>query len=246
MTCTVYRLGRIGYREAYHLQRQLWQQRVSGCIGDTLLILEHPHTITVGKSGKLQNILVSHQRLLDEGVSIFSTDRGGDVTYHGPGQLVGYLIIDLRGRGKHIQRFVYDIEEVIIRTLADLGIRAGRSRSHPGVWVGNEQIAAIGLRIKMRVSMHGFALNVNTDLEKFSLINPCGCPDTKATSCARLLSRQVLMEEVATVLLAHFSKVFNLQLVEMSATNLVQSLLWKPDYPHGSSRGAPNPKLCCQ
>lgn len=223
MICTVYQLGRIGYREAYYLQEQLLQQRVSGCIGDTLLILEHPPTITIGKSGKLQNILVSHQQLQNSGISIVSTDRGGDVTYHGPGQLIGYPIIDLRDRGKNVRRYVHDIEEVIVRTLNDLGIKGDRNESHPGVWVGNEQIAAIGLRTKMGVSMHGFALNVNTDLEKFSLINPCGCSDIKATSCSRLLSREVSMAEVTTVLLTHFSEVFNYQ-IEIRASNLVGSL----------------------
>ncbi len=245
MICTVYQLGQIGYREAYYLQRQLLRQRVSGCIGDTLLILEHPHTITIGKSGKLQNILVSHGRLLNDGIPIFSTDRGGDVTYHGPGQLVGYPIIDLRARCKRIRQYVYDMEDVIIRTLSGFGIRGCRSRAHPGVWVRNEQIAAIGLRIKMGISMHGFALNVNTDLEKFSLINPCGCPGIKATSCSRLLSREVSMEEVTTVLLAHFSEVFNVQ-IEIGSSDLVRSLLWKADYHNGSNRGTQNPKLCCQ
>ncbi len=220
MICTVYQLGRIGYREAYYLQEQLLQQRASRCIGDTLLILEHPPTITIGKSGKPQNILVSQEQLQNSGISIVSTDRGGDVTYHGPGQLIGYPIIDLRGRGRYIRQYVHDIEEVIIRTLSDFGIKGDRNESHPGVWVGNEQIAAIGLRIKMGVSMHGFALNVNTDLEKFSLINPCGCSGIKATSCSRLLSREVSMAEVTTVLLAHFSEVFNFQM-KIRASNLV-------------------------
>ena len=245
MICTVYQLGRIGYREAYYLQRQLQQQRVNGCIGDTLLILEHPPTITIGKSGKLLNILVSQGRLLSDGVHIFWTDRGGDVTYHGPGQLVGYPIIDLKDRGKDIRRYVHDIEEVIIRTLSDFGIRGCRNRSHPGVWVRNKQIAAIGLKIKTWVSMHGFALNVNTDLEKFSLINPCGLSEIKVTSCSRLLSHEVSMEEVATVLLAHFSEVFNVQ-IEIGSSDLMRSLLWKADYHNGSNRGAQIPKLCCQ
>ena len=245
MICTVYQLGRIGYREAYYLQEQLLKQRASGCIGNTLLILEHPPTITIGKSGKLQNILVSQEQLQNSGISIVSTDRGGDVTYHGPGQLIGYPIIDLRGGGRYIRQYVHDIEEVIIRTLSDFGIKGDRNESPPGVWVGNEQIAAIGLRIKMGVSMHGFALNVNTDLEKFSLINPCGCSDIKATSCSRLLSRKVLMKEVTTVLLAHFSEVFNSQ-IEIRASNLIRSLSWKADYPRGSSRSTQTPKLCCQ
>jgi len=223
MICTVYQLGRIGYREAYYLQRQLLKQRASGCIGNTLLILEHPPTITIGKSGKLQNILVSQEQLQNSGISIVSTDRGGDVTYHGPGQLIGYPIIDLRDRGKNVRQYVHDIEEVIIRTLNDFGINSCRDRNHAGVWVKGEEIAAIGLRIKRWGTMHGFALNVNTDLEKFSLINPCGCSDIKATSCSRLLSREVLMEEVTTVLLAHFSEVFNFQM-EIRASNLVGSL----------------------
>lgn len=245
MICTVYQLGRIGYREAYYLQMQLQQQRVNGYIGDTLLILEHPPTITIGKSGKLLNILVSQGRLLSDGVHIFWTDRGGDVTYHGPGQLVGYPIINLKDRGKDIRRYVHDIEEVIIRTLSGFGIRGCRNRSHPGVWVRNKQIAAIGLKIKTWVSMHGFALNVNTDLEKFSLINPCGLSEIKVTSCSRLLSHEVSMEEVATVLLAHFSEVFNVQ-IEIGSSDLMRSLLWKADYHNGSNRGAQIPKLCCQ
>jgi len=209
MFCTVYQLGLIGYSQAYHLQRELLRQRVNDEITDTLLLLEHPPTITIGKSGKLENVLASQAQLAREGVSLFFVDRGGDVTYHGPGQLVAYPIIDLRQRGRDVYKYVRDLEEVIIRTLNDFGIKARRDRNHRGAWVGNEEVAAIGLRISRWVSMHGFALNVNMDLEPFSLINPCGFCDRKATSISNLLSQDIPMETVAERLLAHFSQVFD-------------------------------------
>jgi len=225
MICTVYKLGRIGYGEAYDLQEQLLKERANDRRGDSLLIVEHPSTITIGKSGKRENILVSNEQLKRLGISVCSTDRGGDVTYHGPGQLVGYPIIDLRHRGTNVRQYVHDIEEVLLRTLSDFDIRGCRDMSHPGVWVGKAQIAAIGLRIRMGITMHGFALNVNTDLENFSLINPCGCLDIKVTSCARLLSYEMSMEEVTTALLAHFSVVFNFQ-IEIKSNNMVRSVSW--------------------
>jgi len=212
MLCIVYQLGLITYSEAYHLQRQLLCQRVNNEIEDTLLLLEHPPTITIGKSGKLENVLASQAQLAEAGVSLFFVDRGGDVTYHCPGQLVAYPIIDLRQRGRDAHQYVRDLEEVIIRTLNDFSIDACRDRGHAGVWVKNKEIAAIGLRISKWVSMHGFALNVNTDLEQFSLINLCGFPDRKATSISALLSQDVSMETVTEKLLARFSEVFDSQM----------------------------------
>jgi len=209
MLCAVYRLGLVEYREAYHLQRKLLRQRFDGEIKDTILLLEHLPTITIGKSGKLENVLVSQAQLAREGISLFFTDRGGDVTYHGPGQLVAYPIIDLRNRGRDIHRYVHDLEEVVIRTLSSFSIGADRDDSHAGVWVKGEEIAAIGLSIKRWITMHGIALNVNPKLEHFSLINPCGFSDRKATSISKLLSQDVPMEEVTHRLIAHFSDVFN-------------------------------------
>jgi len=209
MFCTVYQLGLIGYSQAYHLQRELLCQRVNDEITDTLLLLEHPPTITIGKSGKLENVLASQAQLAREGVSLFFVDRGGDVTYHGPGQLVAYPIIDLRNRGRDVYKYVRDLEEVIIRTLNDFGINARRDRNHAGVWVRGKEVAAIGLGISRWVSMHGFALNVNMDLEPFSLINPCGFCDRKATSISNLLSQDIPIETVAERLLIHFSQVFD-------------------------------------
>ena len=212
MLCIVYQLGLITYSEAYHLQRQLLCQRVNNEIADTLLLLEHPPTITIGKSGKLENVLSSQAQLAEAGVSLFFVDRGGDVTYHGPGQLVAYPIIDLRQRGRDVHQYLRDLEEVIIRTLNDFSITASRDRSHAGVWVRGKEIAAIGLRVSKWVSMHGFALNVNIDLEQFSLINPCGFSDRKAASISSLLSQDVSIEAVTEKLLARFSEVFNSQM----------------------------------
>ena len=212
MLCTVYQLGVIGYSQAYHLQRELLRQRVNEEIADTLLLLEHPPTITIGKSGKVENVLASQAQLATEGVSLFFVDRGGDVTYHGPGQLVAYPIIDLRQRGRDAHQYVRDLEEVIIRTLNDFGIKGRRDRNHAGVWVRGKEVAAIGLRISRWVSMHGLALNVNMGLEHFSLINPCGFSDRKATSISKLLSQDILTETVTEGLLAHFSQVFDSRL----------------------------------
>jgi len=212
MLCIVYQLGLITYSEAYHLQRQLLYQRVNNEIADTLLLLEHPPTITIGKSGKLENVLASQAQLAEAGVSLFFVDRGGDVTYHGPGQLVAYPIIDLRQRGRDVHQYLRDLEEVIIRTLSDFSITACRDSSHAGVWVRDEEIAAIGLRVSKWVSMHGFALNVNIDLEQFSLINPCGFSDRKAASISSLLSQDVSIEAVTKKLLVRFSEVFNAQM----------------------------------
>jgi lipoate-protein ligase B len=208
MACVVYRLGVIDYGEAYHRQRELIRQRLDGEIEDTLLLLEHPPTITIGKSGRLENVLVSQEQLTKEGISLFFTDRGGDVTYHGPGQLVAYPIIDLRNRGRDIHRYVNELEEVIIRTLADFSIATSRDGGHAGVWVKNAEIAAIGLSVKRWITMHGIALNVNSNLEYFGLINPCGFTDRTATSMARLLGRELAMQEVSQRLVAHFSDVF--------------------------------------
>jgi len=212
MLCPVYYLGLIEYREAYHLQTRLLHRRIDGEITDTLLLLEHPPTVTIGKFGRLENVVASPAQLEAEGISLIFTDRGGDVTYHGPGQLVGYPIIDLRERERDIHRYIHDLEEVIIRVLASFSISAGRDWHHPGVWVENEEVAAIGLSIKRWVSMHGFALNVNPNLEHFSLINPCGLADRKATSISRLLNRDVPMEVVIDRLLTHFSQVFDTEL----------------------------------
>lgn len=205
----VRQLGVMEYGAAYQLQKKLHQQRVAGEVEDTLLLLEHPPTITVGKAGSIDNILVPRETLHLKGISLYFVDRGGDVTYHGPGQLVGYPILDLSSRGGDLKRYVRDLEEVLIRTLRDFSIEAGRDSQHVGVWVGQKKIASIGLSIRDWVSMHGFALNVCTDLQGFSLIHACGFKDRKTASMQELLAFQPSMEQVIERLLQHFSEVFD-------------------------------------
>lgn len=222
MRCIVYQLGSIEYRKAYRLQKQLLRQRAEGQIPDVLLLLEHPPTITIGKSGRLENVLAPPAQLAQQGIPVLFIDRGGDVTYHGPGQLVGYPIVDLRDRGRDLHRYVHDIEESIIRTLGDFSIPATIDESHAGVWVQNEEIAAIGIAVKKWVSMHGFALNVNTDLKPFSLINPCGFSNRRATSMSEILSQELPITNVIELLLAHFSQVFDAK-IEWGSDKLTES-----------------------
>jgi lipoate-protein ligase B len=212
MLCSIYQLGQMTYREAYRLQTDMLARRVNGDIGDTLLLLEHPPTITVGKSGRAENILVSPAEIGERGITLFFVDRGGDVTYHGPGQLVGYPIIDLKNRGRDLHQYVHKLEEVVIRTLDDFGIRGGRDKSHRGVWVKQREIAAIGLRVRKWVTMHGFALNIDADLKPFSLIKPCGFSDRRATSMAEVLGREIAVAAVTERLLARFAEVFRVRL----------------------------------
>jgi lipoic acid synthetase len=209
--CEIRDLGLMEYGEAWRLQRRLHRQRIEGKISDVLLLLEHPPTITIGRSGTLDNVLVSKERLAEEGISLFFIDRGGDVTYHGPGQIVGYPVLDLREKGRDIYQYVHNLEEVILRTLGDFSIDANRDNLHPGVWVNGDEIAAIGLSVKKWVSMHGFALNINTDLKYFSFIHPCGFSDRGATSMSKILGRNIPIEGVTKRLIYNFYDVFNAQ-----------------------------------
>jgi len=207
--CLVWNLGLIEYSEAWKLQRRLHRQRAEGKIDDVILLLEHLPSITLGKSGTLDNVLVSREQLAQQGISLFFIDRGGDVTYHGPGQLIVYPILDLRQRGKDLHCYVKNLEEVILRTLKDFSIDGDRDEYHPGVWVNEEEIATIGLSLRRWVSMHGFALNVNVDLKHFSFINPCGFSDRRATSMSKVLGSHVPMQEVGNILISHFYDIFD-------------------------------------
>jgi lipoate-protein ligase B len=227
--CVVFKLGLMEYQEAYKLQRTLQFQRVEGEISDVLLLLEHPPTITIGKSGTLDNVLVSGDKLSQQGISLFFIDRGGDVTYHGPGQLVGYPIVDLKQREKDLHCYIKNLEEVILRTIKDFSINGDRDECHPGIWVNQEEIAAIGLSVRRWVSMHGFALNINIDLGHFSLINPCGFSDRRATSMSKILGNDVPMEEVTKSLISHFYDVFDFP--EISRYNDSAISLTKPNTP---------------
>ncbi|MDZ7832768.1 MAG: lipoyl(octanoyl) transferase LipB [Desulfobacterales bacterium] len=208
MKCLVYQLGQIEYSECLQLQRDLQQQRIDGTIPDVLLLLEHPPTLTLGKTGRMENILVPASRLQQEGICLVSSDRGGDATYHGPGQLVAYPILSLKNRGQDVRQYVRNLEETAIRTLKDFGISAGRDKAHPGVWIDREEIAAIGVSVKNWVTMHGLALNVAPDMVHYAFINPCGFTDRKAASMADILGREIPMETVVSTFIEHFSDVF--------------------------------------
>ena len=208
------RLGRVGYGEALELQAKLVEERRSGAIGDTLLLLEHPPVITLGVKtrGGRANIIATPEALAAEGVEVFETGRGGDITYLGPGQLVGYPILDLRPDRCDVHKYVRDIEQALIIALREFGIEGGRVEGRTGVWVGSpgreEKIAAIGVRISRWITSHGFALNVSTNLQHFRLIVPCGIADRGVTSIDRVLGRSVPMPEVEDAVVRGFHSVF--------------------------------------
>jgi lipoyl(octanoyl) transferase len=206
----VRRLGRVPYAEALALQRSLVDERRAGRIPDTLLLLEHPPVLTLGVRGDggRAHILATAEALASRGIDVHETGRGGDVTYHGPGQIVGYPIIDLNPDRRDVHRYVRDLEAVLIRTAADFGIHAGRVAGLTGVWVGDDKLAAIGVRIGRWITSHGFALNVNTKLDHFQLIVPCGIPDRGVTSMERLLERRIDTDEVQGRIVEHFTNVF--------------------------------------
>ena len=216
--CRAFCLGVIGYEDALRLQNRLAEARREEKIGDVLLLLQHPPVITMGKSGKVQNVL-DPQTLQEKKIKIIFTDRGGDVTYHGPGQLVVYPILSLRLYGLSVPGYVWNLEEMAIRLLSSYGIPAGRIEKLRGVWVGNEKIAAMGVHLSNWVSKHGLALNVNTDLDPFNLINPCGT-GRRVTSMAKILGRELPMEEIESLMLQSFVDVFNVHLKSEPLKNL--------------------------
>ncbi|GAB1443875.1 lipoyl(octanoyl) transferase LipB [Ignavibacteriales bacterium] len=197
-------LGTVSYQEAWDLQKTIHLMRTSGTIEDTLLLLEHPHTYTLGKTADRANLIGSQEYLEKNGVSVFEIDRGGDITYHGPGQIVGYPIIDLNKWKPDTHLYLRNLEEVIIKVLAEYGIESGRKPEYTGVWVGESKIAAIGIRVSRWVTMHGFAFNINTELELFNGIIPCGIKDKEVTSLSRLLKREININEVKQKLRDHF------------------------------------------
>ena len=206
-------LGRVPYAEGLQIQEQLVAERQAGRIVDVLLLLEHDPVFTMGRSSRAENILLSPEALRSRGFDIFETGRGGDVTYHGPGQVVAYPILELPTERRDVHRYVRDLEEVMIRACADYGITAGRIKGMTGAWVGAEKVGAIGVRIARWVTSHGFALNVANDLAPFSLIVPCGIYDKGVTSLSRLLGREVAVDEAAGRLSAHVADVFGLEIV---------------------------------
>ena len=210
--CRGYRLGIVEYGEALYLQNRLTQARLQEEIADTLLLLQHPPVITVGKSGKIANVLAP-EAVREKNIRIIATDRGGDVTYHGPGQLVVYPILNLQSHGLSVNGYIWNLEEVIIRVLTRCGIVAGRAENLRGVWVGQEKICSLGVHLSNWISKHGLALNVNNDLAPFGLINPCGI-GRPMTSVANILGRSQEMDEVESLTLQAFAEVFRFSLRE--------------------------------
>ena len=206
----VRRLGIVPYADGLELQRRLVEDRKADRIPDTLLLLQHPHVLTIGvkKDGR-QHILATPDRLASLGVDVFETGRGGDVTYHGPGQIVGYPIIDLSPDRRDVHRYVRDLEEVMIGVCADYGLAAGRVKGFSGAWIGDAKIGAIGVRISRWITSHGFAFNVATDIEFFNLIVPCGIADKGVTSLASQLGHAPDLSQVEDRFVSRFASVFD-------------------------------------
>jgi lipoyl(octanoyl) transferase len=238
-TCLTVDLGLIGYAEAYALQKRVVTTRKAGAIDDVLLLCEHPHVITQGRNGKREHLLAGENVLRQKGVAFYETSRGGDVTYHGPGQIVAYPILNLAAIRRDVVWYVRMLEEVMIRASSDFGVLATRELGKTGIWVGRdkdspqsaqsgmetaEKLGAIGVHISRWVTSHGFAYNVSTDLRFFDLIVPCGIADRRATSLEKLLGRSIDFHEVATRLTGHFGQVFNLEMRAASFDQLLALL----------------------
>jgi lipoyl(octanoyl) transferase len=203
------RLGTVDYAEAHRLQKELQGQRVRGEVGDIVLLLEHPPVLTMGRSAKAQHVLAAPEILAARGVQVHEVGRGGDVTYHGPGQLVAYPIIDLKPDRKDVRKYVASLEETMIRTCANFGLAAGRVEGLNGAWIGDRKVGAVGVRISRWVTMHGLALNVNSDLREFEMIVPCGIQDKGVTSLSAELGRTVHVGDVFEPFAQHFAELYD-------------------------------------
>src|SRR3989454_4860885 len=226
--CLTIDLGLIGYAEAYALQKRIVAARKAEVIEDVLLLCEHPHVITQGRSGKWEHLLASSHVLRQKGVEYYETSRGGDITYHGPGQIVGYPILNLGAIRRDVVWYVRMLEEAMIRATSEFGITAERVAGKTGIWVKSgdteEKLAAIGVHISRWVTSHGFAYNVSTDLRYFDLIVPCGIADRKATSLEKLLGRNVEEKEVAPQIAKHLGELLGLEMKETSRRELLEKL----------------------
>jgi len=238
-TCLTIDLGLIGYAEAYALQKRVVAARKADAVEDVLLLCEHPHVITLGRNGRREHLLASENVLRQKGVEFYETSRGGDITYHGPGQIVGYPILNLAAIRRDVVWYVRMLEEVMIRAAGDFGVVANREAGKTGAWVATrknsppraqggtetaEKLGAIGVHISRWVTSHGFACNVSTDLRFFDLIVPCGIAGRQATSLEKLLGRRVDSREVAARLTQHFGQIFGLDTRAASQAGLFELL----------------------
>jgi lipoyl(octanoyl) transferase len=228
--CDLRNLHLVTYENGMQLQQKLVELRQREQIDDQLLLLEHPPVITLGRGGDTANLLAPPDVLQSQRVRFYETTRGGDITYHGPGQLVGYPIVHLGEGRRDVRKYVTALEEVLIRTVAEYGITATRIEGRRGIWAGNEKIAAIGVRIARWVTSHGFALNVNTNLEHFRLITPCGLHGTGVTSISRMIGREVPLDDVRAVVTAKFAEVFEREMRPVAeSVRLVKVLVYDGD-----------------
>ncbi len=228
-TCHILDLGLIDYAEAWALQKRIVAARKADAMEDVLLLCEHPHVITLGRNGKREHLLAPERVLRRRGVEFHATDRGGDITYHGPGQIVGYPILNLAEIRRDVVWYVRMLEEAMIRATAEFGIEAGREAGKTGIWArtasgAGEKLAAIGVHISRWVTSHGFAYNVSTDLRYFDLIVPCGISDRKPASLEKLLDRRVERAEAAPRIVRHFGGVFSLEMRETARDEFFERL----------------------
>jgi len=207
-------LGTIDYKEAWDLQKTIFELRSQQKIDDVLLLLEHPNTYTLGKTADGNNLVGNVEYLQKNRISVYDIDRGGDITYHGPGQIVGYPIIDLNNWGKDTHKYLRALEEIIIRTCGDYGLAAERVPKYTGVWIENRKIAAIGIKVTRWITMHGFAFNVNTDLSLYNGIIPCGITNKEVTSLNKELNTKLDLSEIKSKILNHTKKIFGYSNIE--------------------------------
>ncbi len=219
-------LGLIDYQEAWDLQKEIHQLHYDNNIDDIILLLEHPHTYTLGKTAHRENLVGDDKYLKENNISVYDIDRGGDITYHGPGQLVGYPIIDLTKWQRDTHKYLRALEDVIINVCKDYGLDAGRIKNLTGVWIEDRKIAAIGIKVSRWITMHGFAFNINTDLNLFNGIIPCGITDKAVTSLRKELKlNDVPLTEVKEKLLTHFKSIFNYNSFEMIKKDEILNLV---------------------
>ena len=230
-------LARQDFEECWALQHRILQVRKEEILPDCLLLVEHPHVLTLGRGGKKENILVSETLLHERRITCLSIERGGDVIYHGPGQLAGYPIFSLKKEGIGIVNFVWRLEEVMIRILKDYGIIGQRDERNRGVWVGKDKVGFVGIAVRSGISLHGFALNVNPDLSFFELIKPCGLDGVKATSMNALLGKGIPLKVVKERAVVHFQKVFNISMQRMRMSDLLNHLSSSKSFDSAISEG---------
>jgi lipoate-protein ligase B len=221
------RLGLTEYGSCWDLQQRSLALRQAGQLPDTLLLTEHTHVYTIGRNGDTNHLLAGDDELGEKGIAVYHNDRGGGITYHGPGQFIAYPILDLRSYSCDLHRYLRDLEEVVIRTLAAYGIQGSRVGGYTGVWVGDEKICAIGIKSRRWVTMHGLAFNVNTDLSYFGRIIPCGIFERGVTSLQQVLGRRVDMGEVSARVVCEFADVFHAELCEASSSEFGQTVAGK-------------------